>query len=88
MVFRKISPVYLHYRLVYEYLYRKYLKMKKFSINDEVYQAGKFGLKVALFVWKINTNTDGTVTYTCSQTKGKDEKNYTDKEVYPLAELY
>jgi hypothetical protein len=73
---------------VYEYLYRKHLKMKKFSINDEVYQAGKFGLRIALFVWKINRNTDGTVTYTCSTTKGRDEQVYTDKEIYFLADLY
>lgn len=79
---------YPYYRIVYAYLYGKYLKMKKFNINDEVYQAGKFGLRVPLFVWKINRATDGTVTYTCSNTKGKDEKNYTDKEVYFLTELF
>jgi len=62
--------------------------MTKFSINDEVYQAGKFGLRVALFVWKINHNNDGSVTYTCSANKGRDENIYTDKEVYYLADLW
>ena len=62
--------------------------MTKFSINDEVYQAGKFGLRVALFVWKINHNNDGSVTYTCSSNKGRDENIYTDKEVYYLADLW
>ncbi|KGO92415.1 hypothetical protein [Flavobacterium subsaxonicum] len=62
--------------------------MIKFSINDEVYQAGKFGLRTALTVWKINHNTDGSVTYTCSANKGRDEAVYTDKEVYYLADLY
>jgi hypothetical protein len=79
MIFKKISLFYLYYRIVYAYLYGKYLKMKKFN---------KFGLRVPLFVWKINRATDGTVTYTCSNTKGKDEKNYTDKEVYFLTELF
>lgn len=62
--------------------------MIKFSINDEVYQAGKFGLRVALTVWKINHNKDGSVSYNCSANKGRDEQAYTDKEVYYLAELY
>lgn len=62
--------------------------MKKFNINDEVYQAGKFGLRTALFVWKINHDKDGSVTYTCSATKGRDEQIYTDKQIYFLADLY
>lgn len=62
--------------------------MIKFNINDEVYQAGKFGLRIALYVWKINHAKDGSVTYTCSANKGRDEEIYTDKQVYSLAELY
>lgn len=60
--------------------------MAKFNINDEVYQAG-FGLKDALFVWKINHEKTG-VTYTCSAIKGRDEKVYNDKQVYTLAEFF
>lgn len=62
--------------------------MTKFSINDEVYLAGKFGLRVPLYVWKINHEKDGSVTYTCSATKGRDEAAYTIKQIYYLAELY
>jgi len=62
--------------------------MIKFSINDVVYQAGKFGLKVPLTVWKINHNKDGSVTYNCSANKGRDEEVYTDKQVYYLIDLY
>lgn len=62
--------------------------MKKFSINDEVYEAGKFGLRIPLFVWKINHDKDGAITYTCSGTKGRDENIYTTKQIYYLAELY
>jgi protein involved in sex pheromone biosynthesis len=62
--------------------------MKKFSINDEVYQAGQFGLKVALFVWKINHGKDGETTYNCSAIKGRNEEIYTEKQIYYLTELY
>ncbi|RYD69958.1 MAG: hypothetical protein EOO45_04970 [Flavobacterium sp.] len=62
--------------------------MKKFSINDEVYEAGRFGLRVALFVWKINRTTDGNFTYTCSSVKGRDEKIYGVREISLLADLY
>lgn len=62
--------------------------MKKFNVNDEVYQAGKFGLRVALYVWKINRESDGTVTYTCSPAKGKDEQNYKATEIDYLGDLF
>ena len=62
--------------------------MTKFNINDEVYVAGKFGLKTPIYVWKINQKKDGSVSYTCSATKGKDEKRYSEKEIYYLAELF
>lgn len=62
--------------------------MKKFSINDEVYQAGRFGLKVPLIVRKINHAKDGSITYTCSASEGKDEKDYNTKEINLLVELY
>lgn len=62
--------------------------MKKFSINDEVYQAGLFGNKVPLFVWKINHEKDGATTYTCSPTKGRNEEVFTEKQIYYLTELY
>jgi hypothetical protein len=62
--------------------------MKKFSINDEVYQAGQFGIRIALFVWKINHDKDGSTTYTCSPTKGRNEEIYTEKQIYALAELF
>lgn len=62
--------------------------MKKFSINDEVYQAGQFGLKVALFVWKINHEKNGDTTYNCSAIKGRNEEVYTEKQIYYLTELY
>jgi len=62
--------------------------MKKFSINDEVYEAGRFGLRIMLYVWKINNNTDGSATYTCSSVKGRDEKMYKDNEISLLADLY
>ena len=61
--------------------------MKKFNINDEVYKAG-FSLRDMLFVWKINHDTDGTITYTCSATKGRDEKIYTNREIFYQEELY
>jgi len=63
------------------------LKMIKFKINDEVHKAG-FGIREMLFVWKINHGTNGDVTYTCSATKGRDEKVYTDKEIYYQEDLY
>jgi hypothetical protein len=66
----------------------KPLIMKKFAINDEVYEAGKFGLRVALFVWKINRDAKGLITYTCSAIKGRNEEEYTDKQIYALAELF
>jgi len=66
----------------------KHLKMKKFHINDEVYEAGKFGLKVALFVWKINSKTNEPTTYTCSQVKGRNEEDFTEKQIYFLDELF
>lgn len=62
--------------------------MKKFSVNDEVYEAGRFGLRVPLFVWKINREKDGTVTYTCSSVKGRDEKVYGVREIDLLVDLY
>ncbi|MGQ2982477.1 hypothetical protein [Flavobacterium sp.] len=62
--------------------------MKKFSINDEVYEAGKFGLRVPLFVWRINHGNNGSISYTCSASKGRDEHDYTTKQIYYLAELY
>ncbi|MFD2602012.1 MULTISPECIES: hypothetical protein [Flavobacterium] len=62
--------------------------MKKFSINDEVYRAGQFGNKIALFVWKINHETGGKTTYTCSHDKGRNEEIYTEKQIYYLSELY
>ena len=60
--------------------------MTKFKINDEVYKAG-FSLREMLFVWKINHDPDGSVTYTCSATKGRDEKTYTNKEIYYREDL-
>lgn len=60
--------------------------MTKFSINDEVFLAG-FSLRDALFVWKINRDK-ADVTYTCSAIKGRDEKVYTDKQIYFQADLY
>jgi protein involved in sex pheromone biosynthesis len=62
--------------------------MKKFSINDEVYRAGQFGNKIALFVWKINHEDDGSTTYNCSETKGRNEEVYNEKQIYYLTELY
>lgn len=62
--------------------------MKKFNINDEVYQAGQFGNRIALFVWKINHEKNGTVTYNCSPIKGRNEEVFTEKEIYALSELF
>ncbi|NDI98197.1 hypothetical protein GWA97_03830 [Flavobacterium sp. LaA7.5] len=62
--------------------------MIKFNINDEVYIAGKFGLKTPIYVWKINHEANGDITYTCSASKGKDEKSYTINQIYYLSELY
>ncbi|ALM48473.1 hypothetical protein AMR72_05900 [Flavobacterium psychrophilum] len=62
--------------------------MKKFHINDEVYEAGKFGLKSAIFVWKINRSKEGETTYTCSAIKGRNEEEFTEKQIYFLAELW
>lgn len=62
--------------------------MTKFDINDEVYLAGRWGAKTPIYVWKINRKKDGSITYTCSADKGRNEKVYTDKEIYYLSELF